>query len=445
MTYPDPNSRSAQLFARGRESMPGGNSRTGVMLSPYPIYAVHGDGCRITDADGTVRIDCINNWSSLIHGHGNADVLAALAEQSRHLLAVGMPTEVEIELAELLCERLGGVDKIRFSNSGSEAMMMAVRAARAYTGRDMVAKVEGAFHGSADALEVSVAPSPALWGPADAPSSVAATEGIPLKVRQDTLVLPFNDVEATCKLIEAHSAKLAGVVIDPIVSRMGFVEATDTYLGAVRDLTHRLGIALIFDEVFSFRVGYHGAQGVTGVTPDITAMGKVIGGGLPVGATGGKAEIMAVFDQTSKPLRVEHGGTYNANPLTMAAGLACMRQMTPQAYDRLDRLGERMRTGLRGCLSDNGLDGQVTGRGSLVGLIFSSRPFKNFRELPLHSNELKMILALHRYLLNHGVQIIPFGLMILSTAMTEDDIDEILAAAKAGMAELRGMRALDGP
>jgi len=443
MTYPDPTSRSAQLFARGRKVMPGGNSRTGVTLNPYPIYAVHGNGCRVTDADGCIRIDCINNWSSLIHGHGNQAVLAAIAEQSQHLLAVGMPTEVEIDLASLLCERLPGVEQIRFSNSGTEGVMMALRAARAYTGRDMIAKVEGAYHGSADSMEISVAPSPTQWGPAHTPSSVPATAGIPAKVQQDTLVLPFNDVEATSRLIEQHAGELAAVVIDPIVSRMGFVEATDAYLQRVRELTDALKIILVFDEVFSFRVGYHGVQGVTSVTPDLTALGKVIGGGLPVGATGGKAEIMEVFDQTKKPLRVEHGGTYNANPLTMAAGLACMKQMTPAAYDRLDRLGDRLRDGLRHHLEDHDLKGQVMGRGSLAGLVFSDKPFTDFRSLPLGPHEVRTVLSLHRFLLNHGVQIIPFGLMILSTAMTEDDIDEILEQVGAGMAEIRSSRRSD--
>ncbi len=436
MTYPDPDSSSAELFARARKVMPGGNSRTGVFLSPYPIYAVHGEGCRVTDADGNVRIDCINNWSSLIHGHGNPAIQAAISEQSRHLLAAGMPTELEIELAELLCERLPGVEQIRFSNSGTEGMMMALRAARAFTGRDMVAKVEGAFHGSADALEISVAPSRSQWGPADAPASVPATAGIPVKVQQDTLVLPFNNIEATARLLEEHADKLAAVVIDPIISRIGFVEATAEYLQTVRALTEKKGIVLIFDEVFSFRVGYHGAQGLTGITPDLTALGKIIGGGLPVGATGGKAEIMEVFDQTKKPLRVEHGGTYNANPLTMAAGLACMRQMTPAAYERLDRLGDRMRDGLRRCLKDHDLPGQVKGRGSLVGLLFDDKPFADFRTLPLGKDQLQRILGLHRFLLNHGVQIIPFGLMILSTAMTETDIDEVLEQVSAGMAAL---------
>lgn len=436
--YPDPGSMSAQLFERGRRVMPGGNSRVGVMFEPYPVYAAYGKGCRVTDVDGVERIDFINNWSSLIHGHSNPEVLEAIAAQSQRLLAVGAPTEVEIELAELLTGRVPGVDTIRFSNSGSEGVLMALRAAKAFTGRPKIAKVEGAYHGNADAIEVSVAPSPKHWGDAERPASVAATEGITEGVLQDSIVLPFNDVEATRAIIEAHAHELAGVVIDPVVSRMGFVQATPEYLTMVREVTERHGILLVFDEVFSFRIGYHGAQGAVGVTPDLTALGKIIGGGLPVGATGGRRDVMEVFDQTKPPLRVEHGGTYNANPMTMAAGLAAMRQMTPEAYARLDALGERARDGLRAALHDTGLPGGVHGCASMVALIFNDAPFRNYRELPLRRREAEMVYTLHRFLLNRGVQIIPHGMMLLSTAMTEDDIDEMLAAVREGMGVLAG-------
>ena len=228
--FPDSNSLSAQLFERGRKVMPGGNSRVGVMMEPYPIYAVSGRGCRVTDVEGNERIDYINNWSSLIHGHSNPEVLAAIADQSQRLLAVGQPTLVEIELAELLAERVPGIDMIRFSNSGSEGVLMGLRAAKAFTGRPKVAKVEGAYHGNADPIEVSVAPSPKDWGEASAPATVAATQGITDGVLQDTVVLPFNDVAASRALIEQHRNELAVVVVDPVVSRMGFVQATRDYL-----------------------------------------------------------------------------------------------------------------------------------------------------------------------------------------------------------------------
>lgn len=436
MMFPDSNSLSAQLFERGRKVMPGGNSRVGVMMEPYPIYAASGVGCRVTDVEGNERIDYINNWSSLIHGHSNPAVLAAIADQSQRLLAVGQPTLVEIELAELLVERVPGIDTIRFSNSGSEGVLMGLRAAKAFTGRPKVAKVEGAYHGNADPIEVSVAPSPKHWGDAERPATVAATEGITEGVLADTVVLPYNDVAASRAIIEANRHDLAVVVVDPVVSRMGFVQATREYLEMLRDVTAEHGILLMFDEVFSFRMGYRGAQGEVGVIPDITSLGKIIGGGLPVGATGGRADVMEVFDQTKKPLRVEHGGTYNANPMTMAAGLAAMRQMTPEAYDRLAALGDRMRDGITRLMRSHGLPGRVHGVASMVAMIFNDAPFSNYRELPLRRREADMVYALHRHLLNNGVTIIPHGLMLLSTPMTEDDIDETLAAMDSGMQQL---------
>ena len=315
---------------------------------------------------------------------------------------------------------------------------MGLRAAKAFTGRPKVAKVEGAYHGNADPIEVSVAPSPKDWGEASAPATVAATQGITEGVLQDTVVLPFNDVAASRALIEQHRHELAVVVVDPVVSRMGFVQATRDYLEMLREVTERHGILLMFDEVFSFRLGYHGAQGEVGVIPDITSLGKIIGGGLPVGATGGRSDVMEVFDQTRKPLRVEHGGTYNANPMTMAAGLAAMRQMTPDAYRRLSALGDRLREGITAAMRDNGLPGRVHGVASMVAMIFNDAPFSDYRSMPLRRREADMVYALHRYLLNHGVTIIPHGLMLLSTPMTNDDIDQTIAAMSAGMKELAG-------
>jgi len=435
--YPNHESRSAHLLRRGQRVMPGGNSRVGVMFEPYPVYASHANGCRVVDVDGVERIDFINNWSSLIHGHGNPAVLAAISEQSKRILAVGAPTEVEIDLAELLVERVPGIDMIRFSNSGSEGVLMALRAAKAFTGRPKIAKVEGAYHGNPDSVEVSVAPSPKAWGAANRPASVPATEGLTEGVLRDSVVLPFNDIESTREIIELHAADLAAVVIDPIVSRMGFVQATPEYLSMVREVTERLGILLVFDEVFSFRAGYHGAQGEVGVIPDLTSLGKIIGGGLPVGATGGRSDVMEVFDQTKKPVRVDHGGTYNANPMTMSAGLAAMSQMTPQAFERLSSLGDRLRDGLRAALHDLGLPGTVGGTASMASLIFSDTQYDNYRSLPLRRHEAEMIYFVHRWLLNNGVQIIPHGLMLLSTPMTADDIDFTIDQFKGAMTALK--------
>lgn len=435
--YPDDSHRSAALFERARKVLPGGNSRHGVFLSPFPAYAVSASGCRVRDADGVERIDCVNNWSSLIHGHCNPAIVEAVRAQAGRLMAVGMPTEAEIELAELLVERLPGVDQVRFSNSGSEAVLFALRAARAFTGRAKIAKAEGAYHGNIDAVEVSVAPPASRWGDAHAPAPVPATDGIPHGVLEDTVVLPFNDVQSSEALLREHGADLAAVVLDPVVSRMGLVAATPEYLRMVRRVTQELGILLVFDEVFSFRLGFHGIQGEVGVIPDLTALGKIIGGGLPVGATGGREDVMAVFDQTLPPLKVEHGGTYNANPMTMVAGLACMRQMTPEAYQRLAALGDRLRAGLRQALADTGIVGQVRGQGSLAAIGFTADPATGYRNLGYREEERRKAGILHRHLMNHGVQIVPYGMFILSTPMTEADIDFIVLQVRGGLEQVR--------
>lgn len=424
--YPEDSINSERLFERARRVLPGGNSRHGVFLSPFPAYAAHAKGCRVTDVDGVERIDCVNNWSSLIHGHGNQKILEAVCSQAVEMMAVGMPTEAEIKLAELLVERLPGIELLHFSNSGSEGVLFAIRAARAFTGRSMVAKVEGAYHGNLDSMEISVAPFGVDTGPAHSPRSVPTTGGIPEGVLRDTLVLPFNDTQATEALLRQHASDLAAVVLDPVVSRMGLIPATPEYLQRVRDVTQELGILLIFDEVLSFRLGYHGAQGTFGITPDLTALGKIIGGGLAIGATGGRADVMAVYDQTQTPVRVGHGGTYNANPMSMAAGLACMEQMTPEAYNRLASLGDRLRQGLRDGLAAAGMPGVVRGSGSLAAISFSSDEVNGFRDLRFGERERGFMGLLHRLLMNSGVQIVPYGMYILSTPMTEADIDEII-------------------
>ena len=324
-----PGSKSAALFAQAQGVMPGGNTRTTVYMAPYPPYAASGDGCWITDVEGDRRLDCLNNYTALIHGHAHA----AIVEAATRRLALGssfpLPTPEEVELATLLCERLPSAERVRFTNSGSEAVMMAIKGARAWTGRPKIAKFEGAYHGSYDYAEVSLGSTPENWGALAAPASTAYSRGVPPAVLEDVVVLPFNHAELAVARIEREAKHLAAVVVDPIPNRVGLIPAQRDFLRALRDVTAAHGIALIFDEVISFRVGYQGAQGVFGVTPDLTTLGKIIGGGFPVGAVAGRADVMAVFDPTGGKPAAPHGGTFNANPVTMAAGLAGMRLLTP--------------------------------------------------------------------------------------------------------------------
>src|SRR3989475_2075970 len=319
------DSRSAALFARAQGVLPGGNSRTTVYMAPYPRYAASGEGCWVTDVEGDRRLDCLNNYTALIHGHAHPTIVEAASRRLARGASFPMPTPEEIDLAAVLCGRLPSAEGVRSTSSGSEAGMIAVKGARAFTGRPKIAKFEGAYHGSYDYAEFSLASTPETWGSLAAPASTAYSRGTPPAVLEDVVVLPFNHTEHAVARIEREAGQLAAVLVDPVPNRVGLVPARTEFLQALRDVTRAHGIVLIFDEVISFRVSYHGAQGALGVTPDMTTLGKIIGGGFPVGAVAGSADVMAVFDPTKGYPAAPHGGTFNANPVTMAAGLAAMQ------------------------------------------------------------------------------------------------------------------------
>jgi glutamate-1-semialdehyde 2,1-aminomutase len=435
-SYPDNAARSEALYRRAQKVLPSGNSRQTVFFRPFPVYAERGEGCRVTDVDGVERIDFINNYSALIHGHRPAPVMRAVHDQLTRLTAVGLPTESEVGLAELLVHRLPGVEQVRFTNSGSEAVMMAIKAARAHTKRPKIAKAEGTYHGSYDFAEVSQNPSPEEWGPQARPASVANYEGQPLSTLENVVVLPWNDVDATRTLLMEHAEELAAVLIDPLPSRMGYVPIAPDYLAMLREITTQIGALVIIDEVYSLRFGYHGAQGVLNVKPDLTSMGKIIGGGFPVGAVGGSREVMSVFDVDKGRPRLPHGGTYNANPITMVAGLESMRMLTPQVFDYLNRLGERMREGLRACLDMAGRAGQVRGQASFCLLSLLDQPVLSYRDIVAAANFTEQHAKLHRHLMNNGVFTSPTLSFTMSTPMTDADVDYALEQVLSGLRAL---------
>ncbi len=425
--YPDSASRSARLFERAKKVLPGGSTRQTVTFDPYPIYAVRGRGCMVTDADGVERIDFINNYSSMIHGHCHPKIVEALQRQAQTLIAVGAPTESEIELAELLVARLPSVQQLRFCNSGTEAVMIAIQAARAFTGRPKIAKIEGAYHGGYDAVQVSLKPSPDAWGEPD-PVPVAYAKGIPADVLRGTVVLPLNDVARSRRILDAHKAELAGVIFDPIVGRMAFLEATAGYIAFLREWTRENGVLLILDEVFSFRIGFHGAQGRYEVDPDITALGKIIGGGIAIGAVGGKADVMAVFDAGAGYPKLPHHGTYNANPLAMAAGLVSMQMLDAAAIARINALGDRLRDDLNRVFREADVPAKAQGVGSMVA-IAPAAEFSDYRGLTRAAASIDpLLLRIHRDLLNRGVLMMPRGAFVISTPMTQAEIDRAVAA-----------------
>ncbi|MBL8700814.1 MAG: aspartate aminotransferase family protein [Alphaproteobacteria bacterium] len=437
MVYPDPSSRSAQLYARASQVMAGGSTRLTTWQAPYPIYAASGSGCRIRDVDGVERIDFLNNYMTLIHGHAHPEIVAAVQEQAARGLSFAMPTENEVMLAELLCGRVKSFEQIRFCNSGSEAVMVAVKAARAHNGRPMIAKCEGAYHGMFDPVEVSHDANPGNWGDVDAPARTPYTRGLPENVMRDVVVIPHNDVARSRHLLELNADRLAAVIIDPLPPRIGFVPATAEFLRMVREVCDRHDIVMISDEVASFRIDYNGPQHVHGFDADLTTMGKIIGGGMPVGAVAGKKAFMDVFNPTRGRPLASHGGTFNSNPMTMAAGYAAMRMMTPEAFARLATLGDRLAEGLRAAFRDANMEGQVTGAGSLWKIHMNNRRYTDYRSVHALPAERKRLDGLYRHLLNAGFVMGPTGLIALSTAMGEKEVDDFCGAVHEGLMGIR--------
>jgi len=440
--FTDPGSASARLFERARLVIPGGTSKANLHVKPHPFYLASGRGCRVTDVDGVERLDAINNFTALIHGHAFPPVVLAVTRQVARGTAFAASTPEEVALAELLTARVPAVERVRFGNSGTEAVMMAIKAARAYTGRDRIAKFEGAYHGYYDDVQVSFNSRPDDWGPDDAPASVPSSGGIPKHRVFETLVLPWNDRDTVERLVTAHGPELAAVLVDPLSNRMGFIPPADGFLAFLRQLTRAHGILLIFDEVISFRVGFRGAQGRYGGDPDLTAFGKIIGGGFPIGATGGRARVMEVFDPGTRGARIASGGTFSANPVSMGAGLAAMQAMDEAAFARLDQLGATLRGRLGDVFRARGVPGQVTGEGSLFRLLFTDRPLRQYRDVD-QAAEAEME-ALFLALFDAGVLVHTNGLGCLSTPMTERELEELAGALDRALAALGPARARTG-
>lgn len=426
------DSRAAQLSARAKKVMPGGNTRTTVYQAPYPPYAARGRGALLIDVDGDERLDFINNYTSLLHGHADLDIIEAVTEQLQLGTAFALPTEREIILAELLTDRIASIDQVRFTNSGSEGVMMAIKAARAYTGRGKIVIFEGSYHGSYDAAEAGMPPNGSALEAN--PQAWAYSFGTPQGVLDNVIVLPYNDLAALETTLEQHGKQIAAVMIDPMPLRLGMIKADSGYITKLREMTLALGIVLIFDEVVNLRVAYGGTQALYDVKPDLTTMGKIIGGGFATGAVGGSAEVMAVFDPT-KGAKAPHGGTFNANPITMTAGAVAMRKFDPAAVDRLNALSETLRDGVSAAMADAGIDGQVTGAGSLFTLHFHNRPLTEYRSSILSRDEQAKATRFYQAMLGHGIFMSSTLSGCLSTPMGDAEVGAFLAAFRESVAE----------
>jgi glutamate-1-semialdehyde 2,1-aminomutase len=416
--YTRQTSASRTLWERALESLPGGNSRTTIFHDPYPVYLVAGDGCRVIDADGVERIDFINNYTSLVLGHCHPRVVEAVQRQAGQLMSAAAPNELEIELAERIRERLPSVELIRFANSGTEATMLALRAARAFTGRTKIAAFAGGYHGSHDYA---------------ATISAGQGAGIPEAVAATVVVAHFNDPEATRAALEPHLDDLAAVIVEPVMGSGGVIPAADGFLPFVRELTAEVGALLVFDEVISFRIGHHGAQGRYGVVPDLTTLGKIIGGGLPVGAFGGRADVMELFDPRAER-QIGHGGTFNANPLSMAAGLATLAELTPPRFTELETLGLDLKEKLEAVFEEAGVPVSVNQIGSLFNVHASAGPVVD--HVTAQAADKSLVRELHLALLGHGILFTERGMGCLSTPMTGAEINLFVDAARLALDEL---------
>lgn len=432
--YAAKTGRSRALFEEALGAMPGGNSRTTTFFDPYPFYLQRGQGAHIWDADGNDRVDFNGNYTSLILGHAPPAVVQAVQRVAESGLSFPGPTEYEIRLAEVLCRRIPSLERVRFTNSGTEATMNAVRLARAFTGRPKIAKFEGAFHGTHDWVMVSVTPDPKTAGGRRRPKPVAWSAGLPPAILKHVVVLPWNDADACEAILDKEGAGVAAVIVDPLLANAGMVPPVDGFLPRLRGMTERLGILLVFDEVISFRIAPGGAQERFGVRPDLTTLGKIIGGGLPVGAFGGREDVLSYYDPRGGQPRISQGGTFNANPLTMAAGLATLEALTPEAYARLDALGERLRSGVTRLLAATRRKGQVTGAGSLFWLHWTASPLTDYRSTRPRDPNLGAQIFMG--LLNEGIVLTPRGLGACSLAMTDDDIDRFINALARVLARL---------
>ncbi len=421
-------SKSEILFKEAQTIIPGGvNSpvRACGSVGGQPVFIERGDKARLYDADGKDYIDYVLSWGPLILGHRPDCVIDALKQVLETGTSFGAPTELETKLARLVIDMVPSVDMVRMVNSGTEATMSAIRLARGYTGRDIIIKFDGCYHGHADTLLVAAGSGVATLG-------IPGSPGVPESVISNTLSLKFNDIDGFIKIMEEKGDKIAGVIIEPVAGNMGMVGPREGFLETLREYTSKFGSVLIFDEVMTgFRVAQGSAQGLFDITPDLSCFGKVIGGGLPVGAYGGRKDIM---DNIAPVGSVYQAGTLSGNPLAMAAGIATLTQLkNSDVYTKLDGKAKRLMTGLQSAADKAGIAFQTNHFCSMAGFFFSSEDIYDFDDAK--KCDLDRFSKFYRIMLEKGVYLAPsqFEACFVSLAHTDDDIDQTIAAAGEAM------------
>jgi glutamate-1-semialdehyde 2,1-aminomutase len=411
-----PTERSRALFERLGRTLPGANTRTATYFPPYPLALSHGDGAHVWDADGNRLIDLVNNYTSLVHGHAHPAVTEAIAQAAATGTVFPSPIAEQAELAERICARVDSVQRLRFTNSGTEATMHALRLARAATGRELVVKAHDGYHGSADTL----------------PSSLGATRGVPAGVLDTIRWVDYNAPDQLAEVVAREGERIAAIVLEPVLGA-GVLPAERAFLVAARAAADRCGALLVLDEVVTFRLHVGGWQAELGVTPDLTTFGKLIGGGLPVGAFGGRAALLDLYDPRAAAV-LGHHGTFNGNALTMAAGIVSLDLLTAEEVARINALGARLADGLRSQVAAHGLDAVVTEAGSLVQVHFEAGPVMRCgADLRPGS---ALLARFHREALEEGVYVAPRGELNVTTAMDEAIVDEALAGIDRALARI---------
>ena len=400
---------SRALYQRAQRVMAGGDTRSGTFHLPYPLFISRGERSRLWDADGHVYLDLLNNFTSLVHGHAHPSVVEAMARQAGHGTAHGTANALQVALAETLSARVPSVERLRFCNSGTEATLGALRAAKAFTSKPRIMKMAGGYHGSHDQVAVGASP------PFDGPVPIGLSPGAVSEV----VLGRFNDLAHTADLIRAHRHELAAVIVEPMLGS-GAILTDREFLRGLRAVTAECGVLLILDEIITFRLAAGGLQQVFDVTPDLTTFGKIIGGGLPVGAFGGRADVMTTYDPTKRGA-ISHSGTFNGNAATMAAGMATLAHYDAEAIARLHAAGDTFRVRLNDILQSAGAGAVVTGYGSLMQLHFRAEAPRTPDAAATGNG--RLVRLMHLALLNRGVFSATRGLLVLSTPMTAADLD----------------------
>ncbi len=404
--------KSAALYERALKIMPGGCSRNTILRKPHPIYATKGHGCFVTDIEGKTRVDFANNVASLIHGHAHPKIIAAVSEQMTKGRAFTVGTEAEILHAEHMITR-------------------------AFTGRAKIAKVEGAYHGLYDYAEVSQTAKPENWGDINHPQSVPVSKGTPQAALDDVVAVPFNDTARALEILDSHKEALAGILLDLLPHRIGVIPAEPDFVAALLKWAVENGALLIIDEVITFRANYGGAQAYYNIRPDLTALGKMIGGGFPVGAIAGRADAMDMMNPLNGPAPFPHYGTFSANPITMTAGRVAMEMFDQDAAKNLNRLADSARVMIADAIKIADVPACVTGRGSMFRIHLKATAPTTYQEAFIGPKEQARMNALLDYLFDNGLLMIETCSGLLSTAMTPAEIEQMADIILRGLRKIK--------